>query len=358
MSRSIPLLGAALLAACAPLPSPDEQLPVAVPNAQLAPDAALTRIAFGSCNVQRGPQHVWNAVAASDPQLFIAMGDNVYEETGEQFATPVDGIVSAYRALNESASFNALRRTVPMLVTWDDHDFGPNDAGGSFEHRARSEQAFEHYWNAPQEARDHPGVYHHVTFGPQGQRVQVIMLDARFFRSDMVRLPQETDFGRFAANTDPSATVLGEVQWVWLERALAEPADLRVLVSSVQVLSNAHGWEAWNNFPLEQSRLLDMLVARAPSGLVILSGDRHAAAIYGQDWNGEEIVEFTSSSLNSPMSRSTAEASAREPDPLRLTPMVTQANFGTMDIDWPARTLTMTIRSDTGAPIETVMRGF
>ncbi len=358
MTRSIPLLAAAILAACAPLPSPDDGLPAAVPGPQLASDTALTHVAFGSCNVQRNPQGVWNAIAAADPQLFVAMGDNIYEETGAQFATPVDGIVSAYEALNQSAPFNALRRSVPMLATWDDHDFGPNDAGGSFEHRAASERAFEHYWSAPQEARDHPGVYHHLTVGPQGRQVQVIMLDTRFFRSDLARLPEETDNGRFTASTDPLATMLGQAQWAWLESVLAEPADLRVLVSSIQVLSEAHGWEAWDNFPLERTRLLDALTARAPSGLVILSGDRHAAGIYETQWHGETIVEVTSSSLNAPMSRGTQAATAREPDPLRLTPLVAEANFGTMAIDWPSRSLTLVIRSAAGEPIETLSRSF
>lgn len=353
-----PTLLAGTLAACAPLPSDAPDWPTLGEGPQLAADTVITHFAFGSCNGQGDPQGVWNTIAGSHPQAFIAMGDNVYGDIGYDGGPGLDSFVAAYRQQMISAPFMGLRRDVPMLVTWDDHDFGSNDGGGTFAHRAASEQLFEYFWHLPDEAREHAGVYHSVTVGPRGRRVQFIVLDTRYFRSDLVRLPQESDRGRYTANLSPDATVLGAEQWDWLARELAEPADLRVVVSSIQVLSQVHGWEAWDRLPLERARLLDLLADRAGGGLVILSGDRHAAGIYETEWNGQPLVEFTSSSLNRPMTGGTARATEREPDPMRVTPFVGEANFGSMAIDWSRRELAMAIVAADGTPIETLVRGF
>lgn len=357
-----PTLAAFLLASCATVPvavpASEGDWPTLGEGPRMAPDTVLTHFAFGSCNGQENDQAIWSTISASNPQAFIAMGDNIYGETGWDEGPVMPTLVEGYRRQMTSAPFMALRRTVPMLVTWDDNDYGLNDGGASFDQRETSERLFEYYWQLPDEVRDRPGLYQSTTVGPAGRRVQFIVLDTRFFRSDYVRWGPETPSGRYTVNTDPAATMLGADQWQWLEQELAEPADLRVVVSSVQVLSEAHGWESWDKLPLERARLLDMLVDRAGGGLVLLTGDRHAAAFYETEWRGERITEFTSSSLNRPRPGGTEAATSREPDPLRLTRFIGETNFGSMAIDWSQRELAMAIVAADGKPIERLVRGF
>ena len=52
---------------------------------------------------------------------------------------------------------------------------------------------------------------------------------------------------RYVPDDDPGKTMLGEVQWAWLADRLREPAELRLIVSSIQVVAEAHGWERWGN---------------------------------------------------------------------------------------------------------------
>lgn len=353
MKSTLPALAAALLASCAPFAGePSRSASSAIG------EAPITRFAFGSCNGHEQPQHIWDAIAASNPQLFIAMGDNVYGDTGYDGSPGMETFIAAYATQAQSAPFAALRAEVPMLATWDDRDYGFNDSGGSFAHRELSEDLFEAFWNSPQDVRSRPGVYHSVTKGAPGQRVQFILLDTRFFRSDLVAMEEGGPLGRYTGNSDPSATVLGDAQWQWLQAELAKPADLRVLVSSIQVLSEAHNFEAWDNFPHERARLLDMLAARSESGLVVLSGDRHAAGLYESEWAGEEFIEFTASSLNRPVGVGTEAANAREPDPHRITPLVGEANFGTMEINWQAGEMTLAIRNENGAAVQEIVRAF
>lgn len=353
-----PTLCALALASCATLPPAEADWPTLGAGPDLSSDTVITHFAFGSCNSQVHTQAMWSTIAASHPQAFIAMGDNIYGETGEGEGPVMPTLVEGYRTQMTSAPFMSLRREVPMMVTWDDNDYGKNDGGASFDQRETSERLFEHYWHVPTEMRDRPGIYQSTTIGPVGRRMQFILLDTRFFRSDFVRWGPETPNGRYTVTIDPEATMLGEAQWDWLEQELAEPADLRVVVSSVQVLSEAHGWEAWDKLPLERARLLDMLVGRAGGGLVLLTGDRHAAAFYETEWRGERITEFTSSALNRPRPGGTEQATAREPDPLRLTPFIGEANFGSMVIDWSQRELAMAIVAEDGRPVETLVRGF
>ena len=323
----------------------DGALPVAPPSPQLAASTRLTRIAFGSCNQQDRSQHMWDLIAGHDPQAFLFIGDNVYGDTNWDGGADLGTLRAAYAKQAAHPEFVRFSAQIPMMATWDDHDFGFNDGGATFSHRRFAETIFETYWRSDADVTGRDGIYMSRMYGEDGARVQLIMLDTRFFRSNLRRPgPGEEGpaIGRYLPSDDPEATMLGAAQWDWLEGELAKPADLRIVVSSIQVLTTAHGWEAWYELPLERQKLLDMLAGRSESGLVMLSGDRHSGGIYELAHGGETMTEITSSSLNLAFSN-TAEATAREPDSARVTDFIGEENFGLVDIDWRARELTLTL---------------
>ncbi len=327
-------------------------MPVAGANPPLSPATTLTRIAFGSCNHHLAPQHMWGQIAAQSPQAFLLIGDNVYGDTNWDADAELGSLRSAYATQAGHPEFAQFRAKVPMMVTWDDHDFGLNDAGGKFAFKRWAEDLFETFWGSSDEVRARPGVYDSRIVGPEGRRVQFIILDTRYFRSDLKRAAWSKDrppLGIYIPNDDPAATVLGDAQWRWLEQELAKPADLRIVVSSTQILTQAHQFEGWTNFPLERARLLKMLEGRAASGLVMLSGDRHSGAIYKEAApSGKgEMWEFTSSSLNLAFSSDVERSTQREPDPRRVTKFFSIENYGLVDIDWQAKKLTMSLMDNT-----------
>src|SRR5687768_7541935 len=179
----------------------------------------LERIAFGSCAKQDKPQPIWEAVIATRPQLFLFLGDNIYGDTEDM------GLLKKkWDLLGAQPGYQQLRATCPILATWDDHDLGKNDAGADYSKRHESQGLFLDFFGVPRESprRRREGVYHAETFGDAGRRVQVILLDARYFRSPLKRgyergEPGEGYRGVYVANEDPAATVLGETQWAWLE---------------------------------------------------------------------------------------------------------------------------------------------
>ncbi|MEL7447548.1 MAG: alkaline phosphatase D family protein, partial [Pseudomonadota bacterium] len=217
--------------------------------------------------------------------------------------------------------------------------YGFNDGGASFAYRNWAETIFETFWNSSNEVKSRPGVYESRMFGEDGKVTQVIVLDTRFFRSDLATIPYQMErppLGVYAPSADASKTMLGAEQWAWLEQELAKPADMRIVASSIQVITDAHNYESWENLPLEREKLYAMLAGREESGLVLLSGDRHAGGIYSDTpevGGGETFWELTSSSLNYSFS-STERNTEREPDLKRLTDFNSEENFGLVDIDW------------------------
>jgi alkaline phosphatase D len=175
--------------------------------------------------------------------------------------------------------------------------------------------------------------------------VQIILLDLRWFRSPLKASDQRGAPGkeRYVPDPDPAKTMLGPVQWAWLAGELRKPAEIRLIVSSTQVLAEGHGWERWGNMPLERQKLLDTIRDSGAKGCVLLSGDRHVGALYRETPPGHyPLYELTSSGLNM------VYWAAKEPGPNRVGALYAAANFGVVDIDWWEQTLTLALRDEGG----------
>ena len=191
-----------------------------------ADEQPLTKISFGSCAKQDQPQPIWDAIVAGSPQLFVLLGDNIYGDSAD-----MNILKAKYNQLNEHPGFKKLKQICPVVATWDDHDYGKDDAGAEFAMRRESQQVFLDFLGAGPDdlRRTRDGVYSAKVYGPVGKRVQILLLDARFFRSPLAkgfdsREPGEGYRGKYVPNTDDNATVLGDVQWAWLAEQLKVPA--------------------------------------------------------------------------------------------------------------------------------------
>ena len=332
------------------------KLPKAAANPALAADTVITRFAFGSCVNENRDMKFWDVIAAQKPQAFLLIGDNVYGDTRPTNGADVPTLTASYKKLSSRAEFDSFRRRVPMMTAWDDHDYGANDAGGAFAFKEWAEKIYETYWGSSDEVKSRPGVYESRIVGPEGKRVQFIMLDARFFRSDLATLPYRDpgpSLGWYIPNMDPNATVLGKAQWDWLAGELAKPAELRFIISSTQVVTDAHNFEGWTNFPKERERLYALLAAKGVSNAIFLTGDRHSGGFYKTTAPGvaKPLWDFTSSSLNFAFGK--GDGGEKEPDARRTGGFWGIPNFGQIDIDWAAKKVTMTLRKDDGSVIET-----
>jgi alkaline phosphatase D len=293
------------------------------------PKAPLHRIAFGSCAHQDRPQPIWKAVVAAKPELFLFIGDTVYADTEDMKV-----MRAQYAKLAALAGYKKLLKTCPVLATWDDHDYGVNDGGAEYPKKRQSQQVFLDFFGVPKDSprRKQEGVYHSAVFGPPGKRVQVILLDTRYFRSPLKKGKRNED-GRapYVPNKDRKSTILGAAQWKWLGEQLRVPAELRLLISSIQLVPEEHGFEKWMNFPRERDRLYKLIHDSKASGVIVLSGDRHFAELSVMDAGiGYPLFDLTSSGLNQGSRRwRKPEANGH-----RLAIMNQGNNFGMVVIDW------------------------
>jgi alkaline phosphatase D len=297
------------------------------PGASAAPgERPLRRIAFGSCARQTEPQPIWDRIVGTRPELFLFIGDNIYADT-EDMAV----MRAKYQQLGALPGYRRLLRTCPVLATWDDHDYGVNDAGAEYPKRVESQQVFLEFFKEPADSprRKRPGVYDARVFGPPGKRVQVILLDTRYFRSRLKR--QDGSSSPYVANTDPEATMLGDAQWRWLEAQLRAPAEVRIIASSIQVVPEDHGSEKWMNLPRERERLFRLIKETGAGGVLFISGDRHLAELSMMDGGvGYPLYDLTSSGLNA----GSKSWRRYEVNRHRVGTMNWGDNFGMIEIDW------------------------
>ncbi|MEM9185699.1 MAG: alkaline phosphatase D family protein [Planctomycetota bacterium] len=295
----------------------------------------LTTIAFGSCAQEDKAQPIWGSIVAQRPDLFLFIGDNVYADQPDPVTSPGQ-IAKAYRDLGAKPGFQKLRVACPVIATWDDHDYGQNDAGKEFRLKKPAQllmlSFFKEPANSPRWTRD--GVYGAWVFGPAGKRVQVLMLDTRYFRDPITRDPAWRPggpVGPYKPKTlEDRSTLLGDEQWAWLGEQLRKPADVRIVASSIQVVAGEHGWEGCCNFPAEQQRLYDLIGKTGAGGVVFISGDRHLIEMSKRSDASTPypMWDFTSSGFN------WEPGEVNEANRYRQGPVLRQPNFGVIRIDW------------------------
>jgi len=326
MIKNLPYLVVALVISCGQNPQPEsnESLVTVKGVKQYS-----SRIAFGSCNNAYAPNELWDDVLLAKPEAWIWGGDIVYADS-DDFET----IEKHYRRQLENVEYRQLAESSKILATWDDHDYGMNDGGVTFSAKNKSQEAFLNFLKVGQSdsRRDQEGVYYSEQIQTEGHTVEVILLDTRYFRSDLTK---GTADRRYDPNYDETATMLGDVQWNWLsERLSTSTADLVLLVSSIQFLSAEHGFEKWQNLPHERERLISLL-KQVDQPVMVLSGDRHISEWSVLKTAEKEIVDFTSSGLTH-----SYEDFSGEPNALRKGEVVSVPSYGLLDIDWENKVVT------------------
>ncbi len=316
-----------------------------------AQDQPLTRIAFGSCADQDKPCPIWASIGKLQPELLVLLGDTIYADLDKSKKMSPELIQSKYDTLNALPAFAALRKATPMMAVWDDHDYGKNDGDARFPFKDQSQQIFLDFLAVPKDSprRTRKGVYHAEVFGPPGKRVQVILLDGRYHRSTLkTKFDPRRRLTESLPTDDPTATFLGDEQWKWLEEQLKVPAEVRLLGSGTQVLSDEHPFEKWSLIPHEHARLYQLIRDTKANGVIVLSGDRHLAELsVSTDAIGYPLYDITSSGFN----QATQSWRAPEKNRHRVAAMPFGNNFGFITIDWASETsprLTLQLRDEDG----------
>jgi alkaline phosphatase D len=229
---------------------------------------------------------VWEHGTRTGADLYILAGDIVNARCDPLNTASCPALRQAYHVLRNQTPFQRFDASAPYIATWNDNDYGVHRGDATNMWKAEVQALFNDNMRVPADdpRRSRQGLYRSYEWGPEGQRLQVILLDVRYFQTE--------------------TTILGEVQWSWLEHTLKRPADLRLLVSGFQIYGSR--FENWSRrWPGELKRLEELLKTTGADKVVVVSGDRHIGAFYqagasdaGYTVNGvAPLAEVTASSL-------------------------------------------------------------
>ncbi len=300
----------------------------------------ISRITFGSCAKQWEPQPIWSSIGRRDPDVFLFLGDAIYGDWhGEEVFSPTrESLIADWERLAAIPEFAAFRERTPILATWDNHDYGKHDGGAEFDLKDVSKEVFLDFFGEPAASarRKRTGIYDAKVFGQEGQRVQIILLDTRTFKSPYLIDERDKEMkaalnirGQYLPSTDPDATLLGQEQWDWLEGELSKPAEIRFICSSTQIVADQKAMEEWGNFPLERQRLFNLIETTNANGVILLSGNVHYSEISETDEGPYVLTDFTSSGMTH-----SEPAYAELNNTKRIQGPFTGFNFGEVSISW------------------------
>ncbi len=307
------------------------------------------KIAFGSCGHQDKPIPLFNDIAAQSPDVFIFLGDNVYGDTKNARV-----LQRKYAQLSAKESYQNLKKSTRIFATWDDHDFGKNDAGKEFCRKKRFKKIFLDFFDEPNESirRTQQGIYTSYSYEVNNKIIQIILLDTRTFRDKLLKgnnaNSTDTTFKYeldYLPHYDTTKSFLGEQQWNWLKTTLEKKADYRIIGSSTQFGISYNGYEAWANFPHEQLKMLRLIEETKANGVVFISGDVHYAELSKIcDHSPYPIYDVTSSGLTQTWHLST-------PNKNRIDGPFMGNNYGLIKIDTKQNILKVEIINSDGQSV-------
>ena len=97
----------------------------------------LNSLYFGSCNRTDLDPKIWNTITNQDPEVWVWLGDIVYSEKGS-----MKDLSEKYAQQKRLPAYKKLEENTTIFGVWDDHDFGENDAGASFQKRKKAGNYF------------------------------------------------------------------------------------------------------------------------------------------------------------------------------------------------------------------------
>ncbi len=295
----------------------------------------------GRCRTGSDSYGIFSLIQDRAPDFFLFLGDTIYADEicgppnllGSDF---LGGTLEQYRAKHRyqrgSIPLQRFLASVPVFVTWDDHDVRNNFAGRFDDRMPTGRQALFEYWPLREGPEAPFRLYRRVRAGAD---LELFVLDTRQYRS------------RNAEPDGPSKTMLGAEQLVWLMEGLrTSTATWKVIVSSVPLsvpkpgTAEEPGFDGWaggqagTGFEWELKTIARVIVEAPVRNVVWLTGDVHfvQGLAYDVDRDGRaDFHEFTAG----PLSAGTGRVAAAQ-SPFAVTTLVSEGgyqNFGLVRVD-------------------------
>lgn len=225
----------------------------------VAGNPANFKVAFSGDAVVGSASPVFSTILATNPLMFIHMGDLHYQNIG----TNNQGLFhAAFDDVFDSAPQHRLYRSVATSYVWDDHDYGGDNSNGSS--ASKPAVAAVYRSRVPYYPLVHTtAIYQTWDIG----RVRFILTD------------QRSESSVNSATDNSSKTILGATQKAWFKNLIANSPGMLLVWICPRWFGNANHVDSWNSFSTERAELVDYIKANAHGRVVVLSADQHYIGI-------------------------------------------------------------------------------
>ena len=298
------------------------------------PSYHQTTILFGSCSHQDKAMPIFDAINREKADAFIFLGDNIYGDTQD-----MQVLKGKYEKLNAHSNIKKMREKMSVFAIWDDHDYGENDAGKEYPLKAESKKIMLDFWGVPENSprrTNEDGLYGSYVIGTGEHTIRIILPDLRYSRDPLSSVGKvgyltkrkPKNMGPYKAS---KGSMLGEAQWLWLEGELQKKEKIKIIGSSLQLLANFTGWEAWANYA-DRQRLFSLIKKYKSNGVFIFSGDTHWGEISKVNAHSDGDLDYplwdiTSSGLSE-------EWKQVSPNKHRVSGYTDEVNYGFFTVVW------------------------
>jgi len=173
-------------------------------------------------------------------------------------------------------NFQKMTSRIPLMATWDDHDYGKDNSDGTYPYKEEAKRVFKESYPVYPFEVENGGIYYKFSVAD----VDVFVLDARWYRSPMQNADGE------------DKKMLGDEQLVWLLNGLKESkAAFKIVFSSVSLndyggdtSSGRRGYDSWMGYKFERNKILSFIKANHIQGVLVFSGDQHYPSAHILNW--------------------------------------------------------------------------
>jgi len=271
-----------------------------------------------------GSTEILKAMYNTPADFMLWMGDNTYMR--EVDYSSKSAMTYRYLHTRSEPNLQPLLAVRNNYATWDDHDYGDNDANKHFEFKQTARSLFNAYWGNKTAGENDEGVYHNFRYSD----AEFIMLDDRWFR-DESEIKEQFD----------AKSQLGSMQMSWLKNKLVHSrASFKFVCVGGQFLNEVTDKESFNLYKKERAEIIRFIVDQKISGVVFLSGDRHHTELLKDEGVvaklGYPLYDLTCSALTAGASNLASSLEAKNPMREANT-LVVENNYCTISIAGAAR---------------------
>ena len=292
---------------------------------------------IGSCSYVNEPQfdrpgepygsnfEIFNSINKKNPDFMLWLGDNTYLRESDWNSRT--GFIKRYSHTRALKELQPLLASTHHYATWDDHDYGPNNSDGSFWLKETASEIFKLFWTNPNYDVTGKGG---ITGFFQWSDLDFFLMDNRYHRTSNNNFTEDRQ-------------ILGKDQIDWLINALSySEAPFKFIAIGGQVLSSGAVYENYANYPEERKYLLDKIREAKIEGVIFLDGDRHHSVLSKMQENKDvyPLYDLTCSSLTAGTNDDDESYNIYS---LKET-LVTENNFGMLNVNGPANNRKLTIK--------------